>query len=50
MIISSHITGQLHTMLEPHIQTGGVYIDATAGGGRDIANLLNFNMSCFNCF
>ncbi len=35
MIISSHITGQLHTMLEPHIQTGGVYIDATAGGGRD---------------
>ncbi|MFR3483985.1 MAG: hypothetical protein ACLTXL_11125 [Clostridia bacterium] len=35
MIISSHITGQLHTMLEPHIQKGGVYVDATAGGGRD---------------
>lgn len=35
MILSSHITGQLHAMLEPHIQKGGVYVDATAGGGRD---------------
>ena len=35
MIVSPHITAQLHAMLSPHMNSDGVYVDATAGGGRD---------------